>query len=87
VISQVGHSLAVDYPAIAHFTIDELEGEMPDRSSRQDEEAQVDPMETERIVDHQLHTIADVLSFAREKIAALSGLPASSIMLELKMGG
>lgn len=86
VVGQVGHSLAVDYPAIAHFTIDELEGEVPDRSSGQDEEAAADPMDAERTVDDQLNTIAEVLSFAREKIAALSGLPASSITLELKMG-
>jgi hypothetical protein len=85
VISQIGHSLAVDYPAIAHFTIDELECEVISRSSGQDEEALVDPMDTERPVDDQLNTIADVLTFSRNRIAALSGLPASSIMLELKM--
>ena len=87
VISQVGHSLALDYPAIAHFTIDELEDEVLDRSSGQDDEARVDPMDKERPVDDQLNTIADVLAFAREKIARLSGFPASSITLELKMGG
>lgn len=86
VISQVGHSLAVDYPAIAHFTIDELEGEVLDRSSGQVEEAPVHPADKERLVVDQLNTIADVLAFAREKIAVLSGLPASSITLELKMG-
>jgi hypothetical protein len=87
VISQVGHSLAVDYPAIAHFTIDELEGGVLDRLRGQEEEAPIDPMDTESPVDDRLNTIADVLAFAREKIATLSGLPASSIMLELKMGG
>lgn len=87
VISQVGHSLAVDYPAIAHFTIDELEGEVLDRPRGQEEEAPIDPMDTESPVHDRLNTIADVLAFAREKIATLSGLPASSIMLELKMGG
>lgn len=87
VISQVGHSLAVDYPAIAHFTIDELEGEVPDRSSSRNEEEPADPMDSEKPVDDQLNTIAEVLTFAREKIARLSGLPASSITLELKMGG
>lgn len=87
VMSQVGHSLAIDYPAIAHFTIDELEDEVLDRSSGQDEEAPVEPMDKESPVDDQLNSIAAVLAFAREKIATLSGLPASSIMLELKMGG
>jgi hypothetical protein len=87
VISQVGHSLAVDYPAIAHFTIDELKGEVLDRPRGQEEEAPIGPMDTESPVDDRLNTIADVLAFARDKIATLSGLPASSIMLELKMGG
>lgn len=87
VISQVGHGLAADYPAIAHFTIDDLEDEVLDRSSGQDEVASVDPMDKARPVDDQLSTIADVLAFAREKIAALSGIAASSITLELKMGG
>lgn len=87
VISQIGHSLAVDYPAIASFTINELEGEVLNRSSGRDDVARVDPIDTEVFVYDQLNTIADVLAFARKRIAALSCLPASAITLELKMGG
>ena len=87
VTSQIGHSLAIDYPAIAHFSIDELEGEVLDRSRVQEEAEQSDLVDTERPLDDRLNTIAEVLAFARERIAALSGFPAASITLELKMGG
>ena len=87
VVSQIGHSLAVDYPAIARFTIEELEAEVEEGSGDAEEEVPVEPMDAEKAVGDRLNTIADVLAFARERIAALSGLSASSIMLELKMGG
>lgn len=33
-----------------------------------------------------LNTVADVLAFAREKIAAVTGMPAGAIKADLKMG-
>jgi hypothetical protein len=82
---QVGHSLAVDYPSIARFTIDELEAE-PDLAATEiakDVSIEVD----ERHRDGpSLDTVAAVLAFARQKIAALTGLPAETIKLDLKMG-
>jgi len=83
--SQVGHSLALDYPAIAHFTIDELEGETA-KGGDQDADAPVEPLDLAVPVEVELPTIADVLAFARKKIAALSGLPVEAINLDLKMG-
>lgn len=84
--SQVGHSLALDYPAIAHFSIDELEAEMAKGSGNQDADAPVEPLDVAAPVEDDLLTIADVLAFARKKIAALSGLPSEAINLDLKMG-
>jgi hypothetical protein len=84
--SQVGHSLALDYPAIAHFTIDELEAEMGMGASDEDADAPVEPLDLAAPVEVELPTIADVLVFARKKIAALSGLPVEAISLDLKMG-
>ena len=84
--SQVGHSLALDYPAIAHFSIDELEAEMAGSSSEEEAEAPVEPLDVAAPVEDDLLTIADVLAFARKKIAALSGLPVDAINLDLKMG-
>lgn len=90
VISQVGHGLAVDFPRIAHFTIDELQGsadpdvrKMADEAPAVEEEAGVREVQVE---GPQLRTVADVLSFARERIATLTGIPADAIKLDLKMG-
>lgn len=86
IISQVGHSLAVDYPAISHFSIDELEASvesgvkgMISKISSESEEVVVADLTA-------LNTVADVLTFARAKIAALTGMPADVIKLDLKMG-
>jgi hypothetical protein len=84
--SQVGHSLALDYPAIAHFTLDELEAEMSQGAGDEDGDAPVEPLNLAAPVEVDLPTIADVLAFARKKIAALSGLPIEAINLDLKMG-
>jgi len=86
VASQVGHSLAVDYPAIARFSLDELEGEIGGYVADEDEGVPVEPMDAVNPVEDGLRTIADVLAFARKKIAELSGLPVEAINLDLKMG-
>lgn len=86
VASQVGHSLALDYPAIARFSIDELEAESASGSADQDADVPVEPLDVAMPVEDDLLTIADVLAFARKKIAALSGLSSEAIKLDLKMG-
>lgn len=84
--SQVGHSLALDYPAIARFSLDELEnGVQPDTKVMADE-AVPEPKESAHDEVPLLATVSDVLSFARTKIAVLTGMPAESIKLDLKMG-
>lgn len=80
VTSQIGHSLAIDYPAIATFTLDEL----VDGSQAADETAEVHEDEEDELVP--LNTVADVLTFARERIAALTGMPVDVVKLDLKMG-
>lgn len=86
IIHNIGHSLAVDYPAIARFTIDELEAGVEPETKRMAAEAAPEP-EEEVVADPPvLNTVADVLAFAREKIAALTGMPADAIKLDLKMG-
>lgn len=86
--SQVGHSLAVDYPAIAHFTLDELEaGIEPDATQLAAEAApETDDQSATDAPGLALDTVADVLSFARAKIAVLTGMAVDAIKLDLKMG-
>jgi hypothetical protein len=83
--SQVGHSLAADYPAIARFTIDELEAAI--ELETQQMAAGANP-ELDDVIPGLpvLNTVADVLAFAREKIATLTGMPVDAIKLDLKMG-
>jgi hypothetical protein len=87
IVSQVGHGLAVDYPAIAHFTIDELEVGVQPETKQMAAEAAPEP-EDEVAVEAgpTLVTVGDVLTFAREKIAALTGMPSDAVRLELTMG-
>lgn len=87
IVSQIGHSLAVDYPAIAHYTLDELEAGVKPETRRMAAEAAPEP-EDEVAVEAgpMLKTVADVLGFAREKIASLTGMPAEAIKLDLKIG-
>lgn len=84
VTSQVGHSLSVDYPPIATYPLDELEeeaGTVQEAAAVVEEEIE---QEQEKAVT--LNTVADVLAFAQERIAALTGMPVESIKLDLKMG-
>lgn len=85
VTSQVGHSLAIDYPPIATFTLDELEGEA---GTVKAEAAAVveEEIEEEQEAAVALKTVADVLAFAQERIATLTGMPVEGIKLDLKMG-
>ena len=90
IISQIGHGLAADYPRIAHFTIDELQAsadpdvrKMADETPVVEEEAGIREVQAEGAA---LNTVADVLTFAREKIATLTGMAADAVKLDLKMG-
>tara|TARA_R110000787_G_scaffold286435_1_gene404953 strand:- start:649 stop:1338 length:690 start_codon:yes stop_codon:yes gene_type:complete len=85
VTSQVGHSLAVDYPAIATFTLDELEAGIEAAPEAETiVESSADDEETEPAI--ALNTVAEVLAFAQERIAVLTGMPVEGIKLDLKMG-
>ena len=88
--SQVGHSLAVDYPAIAHFTIDELQQTADPNVRKMANEAPVLEEEVEvrdaSVEKPKLDTVAEVLAFARDAIAQLTGMSIEAIKLELKMG-
>lgn len=86
IVSQVGHSLAVDYPAIAHFSIDELEVGVEPETKNVTVEPASDPEDEVAADSLVLNTVADVLTFAREKIAILTGMPANAIKLDLKIG-
>ncbi|BAI95720.1 hypothetical protein Sj15T_00690 [Sphingobium sp. TA15] len=85
VISQIGHSLAVDYPPIATYTLDELEGEA-DTVKAEAAVVVEEEIEEEKETAVALKTVADVLAFAQERIAALTGMPVEGIKLDLKMG-
>jgi hypothetical protein len=88
--SQVGHSLAIDYPRIARFTIDELEAELDLGVRKKADDARAGEKEAatpELLVEGpKVNTVAEVLTFAREKIASLTGMPVETIKLDLKMG-
>lgn len=80
--TQVGAGLAVDYPAIARFTLDEL----IDAASPSTERAIEEALESgdERAESAAFETVGDVLAWARSEVARLSGMPSGAIKLELK---
>lgn len=88
VVSQVGHGLAEDYPRIANFSIDELDGTVTKDVRKMANEAAPDAEEVVVVANAgpALNTVADVLTFARQKIATLTGMPIETIKLDLKMG-
>lgn len=76
--TQVGGGLAVDYPAIARFSIDELENGI---GVTCDQAAQETPDDFEGAT---FSTVSEVISWARSEIARLSGMPIESIKMDLK---
>lgn len=88
VISQVGHGLAEEYPPIANFSIDELEESVTKDVRKIANAAPSSHREVAAVAvpGSALDTVADVLTFARRKIAALTGMPVEAIRLDLKMG-
>lgn len=84
--SQVGAGLAVDYPRIARFTLDELEASPTPQIVEEVPAALQEEASREEVGGPTLSTVAEVLTFARERIAELTRMPADSIKLDLKMG-
>jgi len=81
--TQAGAGLAVEYPAIARYTIDELEGEMPAATERAVAEVPDEAEDDEEAP--AFVTVGDVLAWARSEIARLSGMSSDAIKLDLKI--
>jgi hypothetical protein len=81
--SQVGAGLAAEYPAIARFTINELEAEAVVTDTATEASA-MEPDDTEGATP-AFATVADVLAGARTEIARLTGMSPSAIKLDLKI--
>jgi hypothetical protein len=88
VTSQVGHGIAEEYPRIAKFSIDELEGKASKNIRKTTDGVASEPEATVPVSQARpsLNSVADVLAFARERIAILTGMPADAIKVDLKMG-
>jgi hypothetical protein len=84
--SQVGAGLADDYPAIARFSLDELEASAPPQVVEEIPVPLQEEASQEEAGGPALSTVADVLTFARERIAELTKIPADAIKLDLRMG-
>lgn len=80
--TQVGAGLAVVYPAIARFTLDELIGAASPSAERAIEEALKSG--DDRAESSAFETVGEVLAWARSEVARLSGMPSDAIKLELK---
>jgi len=79
----VGAGLAVKYPAIARFSLGELETETPVPAQRSVAEAAI---ENDEIGAAPVFaTVGDVLAWARSEIARLSGMSSDAIRLDLKI--
>ena len=89
IASQVGHSLAVDYPTIARFSIDELEGQITPATEQAVKDATPEPEtpaeQPQAETTPAFTTVGDVLSWARAEIARLSGMSSEAIKLDLKI--
>lgn len=81
--TQAGAGLAVEYPAIARFSIDQLEAETPAATERAIAE---EPMASDDIGEAPAFaTVGEVLAWARSEIARLSGMSSEAIKLDLKI--
>src|SRR3546814_4261718 len=87
IVGQVGHSLAVDYPTIARFSIDELEGQIAPATEQAVEDATtVSDIEADEAQETlAFTTVGEVLTFARAEIARLSGMSSDAIKLDFKI--
>jgi len=83
VASQVGSGLAIEYPAIARYSIDELEAGAAETESV-NVAAALEPDDTEGEAP-AFSTVAEVLAFARSEIARVTGMSSDAIKLDLKI--
>lgn len=81
--TQVGSGLADEFPAIAHFTIDELEARASSPVTREVEDAMIEHDVTSETPTFT--TVGEVLAWARTEIAKLSGMASEAIRLDLKI--
>lgn len=87
IATQVGHGITEEYPRIASFSIDELEGtvskdmrKLADQAAPESDEAAI------TATGPSMETVAEVLADARARIATLTGIPTDAIKLDIKMG-
>lgn len=83
VASQVGSGLAVEYPAIARYSIDELEG-AASAPEGVNTAATLEPRDPEDEAP-AFATVAEVLAFARSEISRVTGMSSEAIKLDLKI--
>jgi hypothetical protein len=82
IATQVGSGLAADYPAIARFSIDELEAE----AGTVDRDVEGSAFESEDASEASAFTtVGEVLAWARSEVARLSGMAPDAIRLDLKI--
>jgi hypothetical protein len=81
--TQVGSGLADEFPAIARFTIDELEASGSSPARQEVEDAMIEHDTSSEIPNFT--TVGEVLAWARTEIAKLSGMASEAIRLDLKI--
>jgi hypothetical protein len=81
--TQVGSGLADEFPAIARFTIDELEASALSPAMREVEDTMIQHDVTSETPNFT--TVGEVLAWARTEIAKLSGMASEAIRLDLKI--
>lgn len=83
IATQVGSGLADEFPAIAHFSIDELEASGPTPLTREVEDVMIEHDVASEVPNFS--TVGEVLAWARSEIAKLSGMASDAIKLDLKI--
>lgn len=87
----VGSGLVADYPMVAEYQIQDMlpSGEIDTQASDEEGErpAEVDPASVERApaASPAPSTIAEVMQWARERVAAIAGVRIERVKLELKV--
>jgi hypothetical protein len=76
---QVGCGLAADYPAIARYSLDELQ------ASNAEAAREVDSVAPDAAEQIEPATVGEVLAWARTRIADLSGVSTDAIKLDLRI--
>ena len=74
--ASVGSGIAAQYPPIATYPLDQRKAEEPVAADEKGEDAVLGP---------EPETIATVMSFARARIAELSGVPEESVKLDCRI--